>query len=144
MSEKSTREWSGGGGIRTHGPRRAHRFSRPTRSTAPAPRRGVALSQALVLDALGRAVRPQHVGNIALEVLEDRKHGAVGRRRAVERVHRLEVLAGAIADAQSPRLEVGRVRRRRQLAVALLAGEPAFAVVLLRGGRAEVAGGDVD
>jgi len=59
-------------------------------------------------------------------------------------VHGLEVFAArAVADAEAPRLEVGRVRGRRELAVALLVREPSFAVVLLRSRRAEVAGRDV-
>ena len=53
-------------------------------------------------------------------------------------------LAVAVADAEAARLEVGRVRRRGQLAIALLAREPALDVVLLRRRGAEVAGRDVD
>ena len=51
--------------------------------------------------------------------------------------------AGRKRAAQAARLVVGRVRRRRQLPVALLARQPRLAVVLLRRGRAQVAGGDV-
>ena len=50
----------------------------------------------------------------------------------------------AEADVEPARLEVGRVRRRRDLAVALLRREPRLDVVLLHRRRAEVAGGDVD
>ena len=50
----------------------------------------------------------------------------------------------AVADAEPARLEVGRVRGRRDLAVALLGREPRLDVVLLRRRRAEVARGDVD
>src|SRR5205814_456225 len=36
----------------------------------------------LLTDVLGRAVLPQHVGDVALEVLEDREHGAAGSQNA--------------------------------------------------------------
>src|SRR3954447_8788428 len=99
----------------------------------------------LAFDSRRRAVLPEDVGNLALEVLEDRERRAVGHRGSVQRVHRLEVLlARASADLQPPRLKVGRVRRRRQLAVAALGGEPAFTVVLLDRRCAEVARCDVD
>ena len=47
------------------------------------------------------------------------------------------------ADAEPPRLEVGGVRARGQLAVASLAWQPRLAVVLLGGRAAELADGDV-
>ena len=50
---------------------------------------------------------------------------------------------GAVADVQAPGLEVGRVRARSELAVALLARQPRLAVVLLGRRGAEVADRDV-
>ena len=49
-----------------------------------------------------------------------------------------------VADVEPARLEVGRVRRRGQLAEALLPGQPRLAVVLLGRRGAEVGHGDVD
>ena len=70
---------------------------------------------------------------------------AVGDRGAVQRVRRVEVLAlAAVADPGAARLEVGRVRARRQLAVALLRREPRLDVVALRRRGREIAGGAVD
>src|SRR5262245_24479210 len=96
-------------------------------------------------DGRGRAVVTQHVGHIAPEVFEDRQHEAVGDRGAVQRVDDLRALLafGAVTDAEASRLEVGRVRGRGHLAVALLMWEPGLDVVLLRGRGAEAAGGDV-
>ena len=50
----------------------------------------------------------------------------------------------AVADVEPARLEVGRVRGRGELAVALLARQPRLAVVLLGGRGAEVVDRDVD
>ena len=98
-----------------------------------------------------RTPRVQHLGHrdravLALAVLEqrdqrapDRDRGAVERRDVARRAG-----PGAVADVQPARLEVGRVRRRGQLAVALLARQPRLAVVLLGGRGAEVVDGDVD
>ena len=69
---------------------------------------------------------------------------AHGDGRAVERVHEARPLVGPVAAVQAPRLEVGAVRARGDLAVALLAGHPGLEVVLLGGRSAQVAGGDVD
>src|SRR5262249_17488446 len=56
-----------------------------------------------------------------LEVLHDREHRPGGDRRPVERVHGRRALArGPVADLEPVRLVVGRVRARRDLAVALL------------------------
>src|SRR6266576_5739605 len=49
-----------------------------------------------------------------------------------------------MADLEAPGLVIRCVRRRRDLAVALLRWEPGLDVVLLRRRCAEVAGGDVD
>ena len=49
---------------------------------------------------------------------------------------------GAVADVEPPRLVVGRVRGRGQLAVAVLPGEPRLAVVLLRRRGPEIVDGD--
>ena len=80
--------------------------------------------------ALGQ-VLPQVLGDLdaavgALVVLQDRDQRAPDRGgRAVQRVQRLERAVGAAhARLQPPRLVVGRVRAARQLAVALLAGQP--------------------
>src|SRR5918994_6052192 len=96
------------------------------------------------LDALGGAVLAQRVRHLALEVLQDREQRAVGDHRPVQRVYGLGRAARAAeADAEAARLEVSRVRAGRHLAVTLLAREPRFDVVLLRGGGAEIARGDV-
>src|ERR1700747_250777 len=85
----------------------------------------------------------QHRGNLdrpvlALEVFEHREEPAVGRRGAVERVYRLRPAVRPIANLQPTSLEVGCVRARGDLAVALLAREPSLDVVLPRSRRAEV------
>src|SRR3954454_18867936 len=79
-----------------------------------------------------------------LEVLEHCDHRARRHGGAVQRVHVLRLPVAPEADVEPPRLEVRRVRGRRDLPVARLAGEPRLDVVLLRSRRAEVAGGDVE
>src|SRR6201999_2773259 len=83
-----------------------------------------------------RAVADEHFRQLdaavlLLPVLEQRDDRAPdGDGRAVERVRRLRPLAGARAalaahaDAEATSLVVGRVRARRQLAIALLARQP--------------------
>src|SRR5581483_2031308 len=130
----------------------------PSRSTAPAPRRAVALSHqarggvsardAFAAELARRAEAPQRFrhGDAAvrvLEVLHERDERPRRDRGAVERVHVLEPAVAARTDVEPARLVIGRVRRRRELAVALLPGEPALDVVLLRRRRAQVARRDV-
>src|SRR2546421_12733653 len=105
---------------------------RPRRREAPS---------ASASDARRCAVLAQDVRHLATEVLEQREQPAVRDGGAVQRMRRLEaLLVDAIPNAEAPRLEVGRVRGRGDLAVALLGREPGLDVVLLRRGRAEVAG----
>src|SRR5581483_3796911 len=136
---------SGGGGIRTHEPLWGFRFSRPARSTAPAPRRvprwyvcyarvstpprrrGAPSSQR----ASGTAIVPPSSWKFSISAIIVRAVTAVP-------------FSVATCSSFPSRLVVGRVRGRGELAVALLPGEPAFDVVLLHGGCPEVAGGDVD
>src|SRR6185437_10690124 len=109
------------------------------------------------LEPRRRAIGHEHLGQLDRAVLElpvleqgdDRSPD--GHGGPVERVRRLRAptlshaaRAGAHANVQPARLVVGRVRARRQLAVALLAGQPRLAVVLLGGRVAEVVDGDVD
>jgi hypothetical protein len=89
-----------------------------------------------------RRHRPLPLGILA--VLHDREEDPRRDGRAVERVHRLEPALRAVADAEPSGLEVGRIRRRRDLPVALLTREPRLDVVLLRCGRAQVARRHVD
>src|ERR1700678_2260804 len=92
-----------------------------------------------------QARRQLHASVAALAVLEHGDDRAPDRdRRAVQRVQRARALVLARADVQTPRLVVGGVRARGQLAIALLAGNPRLAVVLLGGRVAEIADGDVD
>src|SRR5690606_34454453 len=74
------------------------------------------------------------------------QRAADGHRRAVQRVQvlRRRLALGTEARPQAARLVVRGVRARGELAVALLARNPGLAVELARGGRAEVADGDVD
>ena len=105
----------------------------PTRSSAGAPQ---------ALQHLGQRDRAV----LALAVLEQRDHV-----RATSPPCRSASPRGAgppplraVADVQPARLEVGRVRGRGHLAVALLAGHPRLAVVLLGRRGAEVVDRDVD
>src|SRR4051812_46183108 len=79
-----------------------------------------------------------------LEVLEHCDHRARRHGGAVQRVHVLPLAVSPEPDVEAPRLEVGRVRRRRDLAVTPLAGEPRFDVVLLRRRCTEIARGDIE
>ncbi len=63
---------------------------------------------------------------------------------SVWRTSGAESADGAVPRAEAPRLVVGRVRARGELAVALLAGDPCLAVELARGRGAQVADRDVD
>src|SRR6266404_6291715 len=95
------------------------------------------------------SVAPQRFRNrygaaFVLEVLEQRDHRSRGDRGAVQRRHMLKLSVSAGTDVEPARLVVGGVRRRRQLAVALLRREPPLDVVLLHGGGTEIAGSDVD
>jgi hypothetical protein len=58
-------------------------------------------------------------------------------------VQRLDAVLAAVAHAQPPRLEVGRVRGRGDLAVPALRREPGLDVVLLARRGPQVAGSDV-
>src|SRR5690606_34865730 len=83
-----------------------------------------------------------------LVVLEDRDDPARRAERAVERRDGarlvLAVDLDALAHVEAARLERRAVRRRRELEVALLRGQPRLAVELARGARPEVARGGVD
>src|SRR5205085_9569483 len=97
------------------------------------------------------SVRMQHRGDldaavVALPIFYYRNDRPTdGDRGSVQRVGeaRRGVIRRAVAGIQATRLVVGRVRARGQLAIALLTGQPRLDVVLLRGRRAEVPGGDV-
>ena len=91
------------------------------------------------------ALRRPHRAVGLLAVLDQRQQRAAGGEGgAVQRVHVPRPPdAGAVADVEPPRLEVGGVGAGRQLPVALLAGQPDLDVVLLGGGGAEVAHRDV-
>ena len=93
---------------------------------------------------LGDAHRPVRL----LVGLEDR-HDRAGHRaqRAVERGHVRGAAGRALVahpDVEPAGLEVGAVRRRGELAVLALGGDPRLAVELPLGREAEVAGRDVD
>lgn len=88
----------------------------------------------------GRAsVRP-------LVLLHERDDGALlGECRPVGPVHRNVVATDhPQPDAEAPRLVIGHVRARRQLAARCLSGHPRFDVELAGGGRPEVTDRDVD
>src|SRR5438132_4104042 len=102
----------------------------------------------LAAHARRRSVFPQRLRDpdrpvLLLEVLHQRDPRACSHRRAVQRVDVLELPLVAVADVETARLIVRRVRGRCDLAVPLLSGEPGFDVVLPRRRRAEVPGGDV-
>src|SRR3954447_19726111 len=92
---------------------------------------------------LPERLRDRDRAAVVLEVLHQRDHRPRGHGGAVQRRDGLELAVAPGADPEAPRLVVRRVGGRGQLPVALLAGEPAFDVVLLRRRRAEVAGRDV-
>src|SRR5580693_1490503 len=93
----------------------------------------------------GELRRQRHGAVLALPVLQQRDDSATHRYRGpVESVQNLHALLAAQPNVQAPRLVVGRVRARRQLAIAPLARQPRLAVVLLRRRVTEVADGDVD
>src|SRR3989442_11827968 len=74
-----------------------------------------------------------------LKFLHDRQHRASCPRRPVESVDCLEpFLFPPETDLEAPRLIVGGVRRRRDLAIAPLPGEPGLDVVLLRSACPEI------
>src|SRR4029453_17570526 len=76
-----------------------------------------------------------HRAALVLEVLHQGDEPSGRHRGAVERVHGLELALTPEPDPESPGLVVGRIRRGRDLAVALLPWEPGLDVVLLRGRR---------
>src|SRR4051794_28439355 len=77
--------------------------------------------------------------------LEQRDDRARHRHQgAVQRRDRCGPVVGAVAHGQPPGLELRAVRRRRDLAVALLRRDPRLAVELARRRQTEVAGRDVD
>src|SRR5579862_312692 len=99
----------------------------------------------------GRCAEPvEHAGSddrpvLLLAVLDQRDQRAARRdRRAVQGVDGSRPVGRAVADVAAAGLVVGRVRARRQLAIAALPGQPDLDVVLARGRRSQVARGDVD
>src|SRR5690606_30997253 len=84
-------------------------------------------------------LRHHHGTVLLLVVLQDRDNPPRGGQRAVERGHepRLAVSV-AVADVETAGLELGAVRRGRELAVAALAGKPRLAVVLACRARPQV------
>src|SRR6266550_1654828 len=87
----------------------------------------------LLPDLRWGAVLLQHAGHLSLEVLQDGKHPAVRRGRAVQGVRGLEAaFVRSVTDTAPAGLVVRRVRARRDLAVPLLRREPRFDVVALR------------
>src|SRR5205814_7645705 len=124
---------------------------RPSHSTALPPLRVGTEGRASGARYLGwRAELVQHLRHadravVLLVVLHDRDDRPPHRNGgAVEGVDLLGPPAfWSIADPQPARLEVGGVRARGELAVALLPRQPRLEVVLLRGRGAEVPGRDV-
>ena len=110
------------------------RFSRPHRSAAPAPRRGTKRSPVTRYSTRGGA--PNRCSASGTSPWKFSSSASTQRSVAAVPFSVCGVLerllAGAVADPRAPRLEVRRVRARRQLAVALLRREPAFDVVPLR------------
>src|SRR5436190_6763329 len=101
------------------------------------------------LHLVERRVRTEHVGDceatvVRLVVLEEEhERERDGTGGAVQRVHESGLAVAAETGAEPARRVVEVVRARRELAIPALGGKPGLDVVLLRGGRAEVAGGDV-
>src|SRR5258708_24070205 len=80
------------------------------RTAASASARSGLIGGSLRADDGRRAVTREHVGNVALEVLEDREQCPVGDHRPVERMGCAEPGLATAADAEATRLEVRRIR----------------------------------
>src|SRR5262249_2584619 len=143
------------GGIRTHGTREGPPIFKTGpfnhSGTPPAPGRRLAL---LAGDHRRRAERVQHLRHayravVLLVVLGDRDDRAADRdRRPVQGwdVAGAAALGGPVPAVEAAGLVVGRVRARRDLAVAAagVARKPRLDVVLLRGRVAQLRDTDVD